>query len=212
MKNIKIQYLNDEIKDAVKKVTVGLEKHSRVISEKDKKLTAYHEAGHAIVSKFLETQLDVKEVSIIPRGVAGGYTMYKTNEDKYYVSKTEMKEKLVALLGGRAAEQVALNDISTGASNDIEVATEIAKDMVTKYGMSDKVGPINLEVKDKYEIQPLGENIDELVGQEVKVLIDTAYSKAQEILINNMDKLHAVSERLLEKEIISAEEFETFFK
>ena len=123
-----------------------------------------------------------------------------------------MKEKLVALLGGRAAEQVALNDISTGASNDIEVATEIAKDMVTKYGMSDKVGPINLEVKDKYEIQPLGENIDELVGQEVKVLIDTAYSKAQEILINNMDKLHAVSERLLEKEIISAEEFETFFK
>ena len=201
-----------DIEDAVKKVTVGLEKHSRVISEKDKKLTAYHEAGHAIVSKFLETQLDVKEVSIIPRGVAGGYTMYKTNEDKYYVSKTEMKEKLVALLGGRAAEQVALNDISTGASNDIEVATEIAKDMVTKYGMSDKVGPINLEVKDKYEIQPLGENIDELVGQEVKVLIDTAYSKAQEILINNMDKLHAVSERLLEKEIISAEEFETFFK
>lgn len=116
-----------DLEEAVKKVTVGLEKHSRVISDKDKRLTAYHEAGHAIVSKFLETQTDVKEVSIIPRGLAGGYTMYKTNEDKYYISKTEMEEKLIALLGGRAAEKIALNDISTGASNDIEVATEIAK-------------------------------------------------------------------------------------
>lgn len=94
-----------DLEEAVKKVTVGLEKHSRVISDKDKRLTAYHEAGHAIVSKFLETQTDVKEVSIIPRGLAGGYTMYKTNEDKYYISKTEMEEKLIALLGGRAAEK-----------------------------------------------------------------------------------------------------------
>ena len=201
----------NDIEDAIKKVTVGLEKHSRVISDKDKKLTAYHEAGHAIVSRFLETQLDVKEVSIIPRGLAGGYTMYKTNEDKYYISKTEMKEKLIALLGGRAAEQVALNDISTGASNDIEVATNIAKDMVVKFGMSEKVGPINLEVNDRYDIQPLGENIDELVGEEVKVLIDNAYKQAQEILLANMDKLHKVAERLLEKEIISQEEFESFF-
>ena len=201
----------NDIEDAIKKVTVGLEKHSRVISDKDKRLTAYHEAGHAIVSRFLETQLDVKEVSIIPRGLAGGYTMYKTNEDKYYISKTEMKEKLIALLGGRAAEQVALNDISTGASNDIEVATNIAKDMVVKFGMSEKVGPINLEVNDRYDIQPLGENIDELVGGEVKSLIDWAYKQAQEILLANMDKLHKVAERLLEKEIISAEEFETFF-
>ena len=114
----------EDLEEAVKKVTVGLEKHSRVISDKDKKLTAYHEAGHAVVSKYLPTQSDVKEVSIIPRGVAGGYTMYKTNEDKYYVSKTEMEEKLVALLGGRAAERIAINDISTGASNDIEVATD----------------------------------------------------------------------------------------
>lgn len=201
----------NDIDSAIKKVTVGLEKHSRVISDKDKKLTAYHEAGHAVVSKFLETQDDVKEVSIIPRGLAGGYTMYKTNEDKYYISKTEMKEKLVALLGGRAAEQIALNDISTGASNDIEVATEIAKDMVVKYGMSDKVGPINLELKDRYDVQPLGENIDELVGQEVKTLIDSAYKTAQEILLANMEKLHKIAERLLEKEIISAEEFNDFF-
>ena len=110
---------NDDIEEAVKKVTVGLEKKERVISDKDKKLTAYHEAGHAVVSRYLPTQSNVKEVSIIPRGVAGGYTMYKTDEDKYYISKTEMKEKLIALLGGRAAEKLVLDDISTGASNDI---------------------------------------------------------------------------------------------
>ena len=128
---------NSDIEEAVKKVTVGLEKHSRVISEKDKKLTAYHEAGHAIVSSRLETQKGIKEVSIIPRGVAGGYTMYKSDEDKYYISKTEMEEKMIALMGGRAAEKIVLNDISTGASNDIEVATDIAKNMITKYGMSE---------------------------------------------------------------------------
>lgn len=208
-KHKKIQM--QDIDDAVKKVTVGLEKHSRVISDKDKRLTAYHEAGHAIVSRFLETQFDVKEVSIIPRGLAGGYTMYKTNEDKYYVSRTEMEEKLVALLGGRAAEKIALNDISTGASNDIEVATQIARDMVTVYGMSDNIGPIYLKQKDPYERQIFGENIDDAVGLEVKTMIDAAYKRAQEIILAHMDKLHAVAERLLEKEIISAEEFETFF-
>ena len=201
----------DDLEEAVKKVTVGLQKNSRVISEKDKKLTAYHEAGHAIVSKYLETQQDVKEVSIIPRGLAGGYTMYKTNEDKYYISKTEMEEKLVALLGGRAAEQIALNDISTGASNDIEVATELAKDMVRKYGMSDRVGPINLESKEQYELQAFGNNIEDIIGVEVKELIDTAYKKAQEIILEHMDKLHAVAQKLLEKETITAEEFQKIF-
>ena len=209
-KHKKIQM--SDLEEAVKKVTVGLEKHSRVISDKDKRLTAYHEAGHAIVSKFLETQTDVKEVSIIPRGLAGGYTMYKTNEDKYYISKTEMEEKLIALLGGRAAEKIALNDISTGASNDIEVATEIAKDMVTVYGMSDTVGPICLKQKEPYENRILGENIDDVIGAEVKRMIDVAYKRAQEIILAHMDKLQQVAERLLEKEIISAEEFETFFQ
>ncbi len=209
-KHKKIQ-MND-LEEAVKKVTVGLEKHSRVISDKDKRLTAYHEAGHAIVSKFLETQTDVKEVSIIPRGLAGGYTMYKTNEDKYYISKTEMEEKLIALLGGRAAEKIALNDISTGASNDIEVATEIAKDMVTVYGMSDTVGPICLKQKEPYENRILGENIDDVIGAEVKRMIDIAYKRAQEIILAHMDKLQQVAERLLEKEIISAEEFQSFFQ
>ena len=198
-KHKKIQM--SDLEEAVKKVTVGLEKHSRVISDKDKRLTAYHEAGHAIVSKFLETQTDVKEVSIIPRGLAGGYTMYKTNEDK-----------LIALLGGRAAEKIALNDISTGASNDIEVATEIAKDMVTVYGMSDTVGPICLKQKEPYENRILGENIDDVIGAEVKRMIDIAYKRAQEIILAHMDKLQQVAERLLEKEIISAEEFESFFQ
>ena len=201
----------DDLEEAVKKVTVGLQKNSRVISDKDKKLTAYHEAGHAIVSKYLETQQDVKEVSIIPRGLAGGYTMYKTNEDKYYISRTEMEEKLIALLGGRAAEKIALNDISTGASNDIEVATEIAKDMVKKYGMSDKVGPINLETKEQYELQVFGNNIEDIVGVEVKTLIDTAYKRAQDLILEHMDKLHAVAGKLLEKETITAEEFEKIF-
>ena len=204
---------NIDIDEATKKVTVGLEKHSRVISDKDKRLTAYHEAGHAIVSQFLPTQTAVKEISIIPRGVAGGYTMYKSDEDKYYISKTEMEEKLIALLGGRAAEKIALDDISTGASNDIEVATKIAKDMVTVYGMSDKIGPISLknDNDDPYAIQMFGENIEDSVGQEVKKLIDTAYSDAQTILREHMDLLHQIAGALLEKEKITEEEFKKFF-
>ena len=203
----------NDIEDAVKKVTVGLEKQSRVISEKDKRLTAFHEAGHAIVSSTLQTQKDIKEVSIIPRGVAGGYTMYKTNEDKYYISKTEMQEKLIALLGGRAAEKVVLNDISTGASNDIEVATQIAKNMVIKYGMSDTLGPVFIDTeKDAYELQLLGEKFGDAIGAEVKIMLDNAYAQAQNILRNNMDKLNKVASVLMEKEVISAEEFQELIK
>ena len=203
---------NDDLDAAVKKVTVGLEKTSRKISEKDKKLTAYHEAGHAIVSQFLPTQTAVKEVSIIPRGMAGGYTMYKSNEDKYYISKTEMEEKLIALLGGRAAENLILNDISTGASNDIEVATQIARDMVTIYGMSDIIGPISLKGDDgQVEYQMFGEDIQDAIGKEVKKLIDTAYRNAQEILKQNVEILHAIATELMRKEKISGEDFNKFF-
>ena len=204
---------NKDIEDAVKKVTVGLEKHSRVISEKDKKLTAFHEAGHAIVSRYLETQKEIKEVSIIPRGVAGGYTMYKTNEDKFYVSKQEMQEKLISLLGGRAAEKLALDDISTGASNDIEVATKIATDMVTIYGMSDIVGPISINTeKDPYQMELLGDRFEDSIGAEIKQLIDNAYYQAQKILSEHLDKLEQVATALMKQEIISAEEFESFFQ
>ena len=202
---------NEDIEEAVKKVTVGLEKKERVISDKDKKLTAYHEAGHAVVSKYLPTQSNVKEVSIIPRGVAGGYTMYKSDEDKYYISKTEMKEKLVALLGGRAAEKLVLDDISTGASNDIEVATKIARDMVTKYGMSDSLGPIDFQGKEPYEIQMFGENIGDKIGLEVKALIDEAYEVAQKLLIAHRDKLDLIAQTLLKQEKVNEKEFETFF-
>lgn len=204
---------NKDIEDAVKKVTVGLEKQSRVMSEKDKKLTAYHEAGHAIVSSQLETQKGIKEVSIIPRGLAGGYTMYKSDEDKYYISKTEMEEKLIALLGGRAAEKIVLNDISTGASNDIEVATDIAKNMITKYGMSETLGPISINTdNDPYELQLLGDKFGDAIGAEVKILLDGAYEAAQRLIINNREKLDRVAEALLKKEVISAEEFQELIK
>ena len=203
---------NSDIEEAVKKVTVGLEKHSRVYSEKDKKLTAYHEAGHAVVSKYLPTQTDVKEVSIIPRGVAGGYTMYKADEDKYYISKTEMKEKLIVLLGGRAAEKLVLDDISTGASNDIEVATKIAREMVTKYGMSDNLGPIDFQGKEQNDMFVFGEDIGDKIGAEVKSLIDEAYNNAQKLLIEHRDKLDIIAQTLLEKEKINEQEFKEIFK
>lgn len=203
---------NSDIEEAVKKVTVGLEKKTRVYSEKDKKLTAYHEAGHAVVSKYLPTQMDVKEVSIIPRGVAGGYTMYRSDEDKYYMSRTEMQEKLIALLGGRAAEKLVLDDISTGASNDIEVATKIAREMVTKYGMSDNLGPIDFQGRDQNDYMIFGENIGDKIGQEVKNLIDIAYNDAQKLLIEHRDKLDIIAQTLLKQEKINEEEFKRIFE
>ncbi len=203
---------NMDIEEAVKKVTVGLQKTSRIISEKDKRLTAYHEAGHAIVSKYLETVEDVKEISIIPRGFAGGYTMYKTNEDKFYISKRQLEEKLVSLLGGRAAEKLALDDISTGASNDLEVATKTARDMIIVYGMSDKIGPISLKVDDVRELEFYGTEIEDEVGKEIRRLIDTAYDTAIQILSANRDKLEQVAETLMKRETISQREFDRFFE
>ena len=204
---------NEDVEEAVKKVTVGLEKHSRVMTEKDKKLTAYHEAGHAIVSQFLPTQQAVKEVSIVPRGMAGGYTMYKSDEDKYYISKTEMQEKLIALLGGRAAEQVALNEISTGASNDLEVATKIARDMIIVYGMNEKIGPVSLKADNgEYDLEIFGDQIKDRIGEEVKKILDIAYNDAQTILKQNMDKLDRIAGVLIEKEKINEEEFKRFFE
>ena len=202
----------NDIEDAVKKVTVGLEKKDRKVSEQDKKLTAYHEAGHAVVSKYLTTQDTVKEVSIIPRGIAGGYTMYKSNEDKWYVSKTEMEEKMISLMGGRAAEKIALNDISTGASNDIEVAMKIARDMVTVYGMSENLGPMSMNLdKDPYQLQLLGNNLEDEIGKEVKSILEKAYNQAQELLRMHRDKLDVVAQKLLEKEKINEREFNEIF-
>ena len=203
----------EDVDEAVKKVTVGLEKHNRVISDKEKKITAYHEAGHAVVSWYLPTQTEVKEISIVPRGMAGGYTMYKNDEDKSYISKPEMEEKLIALLGGRAAEQIALGEISTGASNDIEVATQIARDMVIKYGMSETIGTISLKDENgEYQLEMFGSDIGDKIGKEIKQMLDVAYNDAQNILKEHYDKLEAIAERLLVTEKINAEEFKRFFE
>ena len=204
-----------EIEDAMVKVTMGPEKKSRVISEKEKKLVAFHEAGHAVASKFLPTQDDVHQISIIPRGMAGGYTMYRPSEDRSFMSKSEMEEQIISLLGGRVAEALVLGDISTGASNDIERASKIARAMVTKYGMSEKLGAItfgsgNEEVflgRDFTTQKNFSEETSGLIDEEVKRIIDTAYRRTEDILNQNMEKLHAVANMLLEKEKIDGEEF-----
>ena len=207
-----------EIEDAMVKVTMGPEKTTRVRSEKEK-LVAYHEAGHAVVSKFLPTQDAVHEISIVPRGMAGGYTMYQPTEDKSFMSKTEMIEQIISLLGGRASEELILDDISTGASNDIERATKIANSMVTKYGMSQRVGTITLgsdqnEVflgRDFAQEKTYSEETAGIIDEEMKRILDTCYNSAKEILKTHEDKLHAVAKVLLEKEKITGEEFEAIF-
>ena len=208
-----------EIEDAMVKVTMGPEKTTRVRSEKEKRLVAYHEAGHAVVSRFLPTQDAVHEISIVPRGMAGGYTMYQPTEDKSFMSRTEMIEQIISLLGGRASEELMLDDISTGASNDIERATKIANSMVTKYGMSTRLGTITLgsdqqEVflgRDFAQEKTYSEETAGMIDEEMKKIIDACYDKAKEILRANEDKLNAVAGVLLEKEKITGEEFEAIF-
>ena len=208
-----------EIEDAMVKVTMGPEKRTRVRSEKEQKLVAYHEAGHAVVSRFLPTQDPVHQISIVPRGMAGGYTMCRPTEDKSFMSRTEMVENIISLLGGRVAEQLIIGDISTGASNDIERATKIARSMVTKYGMSQRVGTIMLgqdqgEVflgRDFAQSKEYSEETAAIVDEEVKSIVDFAYKKAEEILREHVDKLHRVAGVLLEKEKIDGEEFDEIF-
>ena len=208
-----------EVEDAMVKVTMGPEKRTRVRSDKEQKLVAFHEAGHAVVSRFLPTQDPVHQISIVPRGMAGGYTMYRPTEDKSFMSRTEMVENIISLLGGRVAEKLVLDDISTGASNDIERATQIARSMVTKYGMSERVGTITLgsnqeEVflgRDFATQKEYSEETAAIIDEEVKSIIDFAYKKAAEILQAHMDKLTAVANVLLEKEKIDGEEFDEIF-
>ena len=209
-----------EIEDAMVKVTMGPEKKTRVRSEKENRLVAYHEAGHAVVSRYLATQDPVHQISIVPRGMAGGYTMYRPTEDKSFMSKTEMEENIVSLLGGRVAEALILNDISTGASNDIERASQIARNMVTKYGMSERVGAIMFgggqgEVflgRDFAQTKDYSEETANVIDEEVKRIVDTAYNRARTILSEHVDKLHAVASILLEKEKIEGAEFDKIFE
>ena len=208
-----------DVEDAMIKVTMGPEKRSRVRSEKENKLVAFHEAGHAVVSHYLPTQDIIHQISIVPRGMAGGYTMYRPDEDKNFMSKIEMEESIVGLLGGRVAESLVLDDISTGASNDIERASKIARDMVTKYGMSDSLGTITFgsgqeEVflgRDWTQTRNYSEETSAKIDEEVKKIIDNGYNRAKEILTMHSDKLHAVANLLLEKEKVDGEEFAAIF-
>ena len=209
-----------DMEEAITRVIAGPEKKSRVISEKDRKLTAYHEAGHAVVMKSLKFSDPVHEISIIPRGRAGGYTMHLPDEDRAYTSKLRLKDDMVGLLGGRVAEKLILGDISTGAKNDIDRTSAIARSMVMEYGMSEKLGTISYGA-DQNEVflgrdLGRGRNFSEEIGaeidKEVKSLVDEAYRRAEKILKDNIAKLHAVAGALLEKEKLEREEFERIFE
>lgn len=204
----------DAIEEAITKVIAGPEKKSRVITEKERRLTAYHEAGHALVAHLLPNSDPVHQVTIIPRGRAGGFTMTLPKEDKYYTTKTEMEERLVHLLGGRVAEKLVLGDISTGASSDLHRATEIVRDMITRYGMSDKFGPVNYgdgdEVflgKDFSTRRNYSEELAAEIDHEIRRMVQEAYNRTEKILTDNMEKLHEIANQLLEKETLDADQF-----
>lgn len=210
----------NEIEEATVKVVVGTEKKSHKISDREKKLTAYHEAGHAVSTFFIEGQDPVHQVSIIPRGMAGGYTMHMPLEDKMYMSKRKMEEELVILLGGRVAEHITFGDISTGASNDIERASEIARNMVTKYGMSDTLGPITFgsghdEVflgKDYGTVRNYSEEIAKEIDEEVNRIIMTAFKRCEALLKEHSDSLEALAQYLIKFEKINGSDFEKLMK
>ncbi|HIZ12014.1 MAG TPA: ATP-dependent zinc metalloprotease FtsH [Candidatus Eubacterium faecavium] len=211
---------DEEIQDAITRVEMGTEKKSHKYSDKAKKLTAYHEAGHAVASYFLENHDPVKEISIIPRGLgAGGYTMYQPQEENY-TSKNEMLDSLVSMMGGRVAEALALDDISTGASNDLQRATQICRDMVAKYGMSDEIGPVvysdeNNEVflgKDYGHVNNYSEETSARIDEEIEKMMRKAYERTLNILKENYDKLELIAQTLLSREKINAEEFDSLMK
>ncbi len=216
-KRKKMAITMDEIEEATMKVVVGSEKKSRKISEKDKKITAYHEAGHAISSYYLENQDPVTHISIVPRGMAAGFTLYTPEQDKTHMLKSRMLDDIVSLLGGRVAEQIIFNDISTGASNDIQRATETARNMITKYGMSEKLGPIafgsdNDEVflgKNYTHTRNYSETVAAVIDEEVEKIINDAYKRTEAILKEHIDQLHIVSEALIKLEKIDKEQFES---
>jgi cell division protease FtsH len=211
---------NKDLEDANLKVMMGAEKRSKVITDKERKLTAYHEAGHAILAKMLDSGAQVHQVSIIPRGRAGGYTMYVPEESKMYASKNEMLDQIVILLGGRVAEKLVLDDISTGASNDIQRASELARQMVARYGMSDKIGPVSYDSGDQEVFlgrdyghsKNYSEQVASQIDSEVSSIIEKQYQRTIDMLKEHMDVLKKVAEVLLEKETIDTTEFEEIFE
>lgn len=210
---------NKDIEDANLKVMMGNEKRSRVITDNEKRLTAFHEAGHAVLAKLVNKTSHVHKVSIIPRGRAGGFTMYVPDEDKMYTSKNEMLDRIIVMLGGRVAEELTMEDISTGASSDLQQATKLARQMVTKYGMSDIIGPVSYNDEEEVFIgrdfahsKSYSEKTASDIDEEIKHILIMQYKKTEQILTENMDILKRVAEKLLEKETISGEEFEECFK
>ncbi|MBE6032132.1 MAG: ATP-dependent metallopeptidase FtsH/Yme1/Tma family protein [Clostridiales bacterium] len=208
----------EEIEEAITKVIAGPEKKSRVISEEERKLTAYHEAGHAIVARLLSNTDPVHMVTIIPRGRAGGFTMTLPKEDRYYATKASMEERIIHLLGGRVAEKLTLQDISTGASNDLERATDIARDMVTRYGMSERLGPVNYSSSDEVFLgkdfstrKNYSEEIASEIDKEIRSIIESSFARAEQLLTDNIEKLHEVAQALLEIETLDGEQFEELF-
>lgn len=209
-----------DIEEATIKVVAGPEKKSRVVTEREKRLTSYHEAGHAVCTYYCPSQDKVHQVSIIPRGMAGGFTMSLPEHDKSYVSKTEMRENIITLLGGRVAEKLILDDISTGASNDIERATAIARNMVTKYGFSDKLGPMvygndQSEVflgRDFNSSRNYSENVAAEIDAEMREIIEEGYEKSKDILEEHMDQLHLLAKYLMKYEKIDSDDFEKLMK
>ena len=207
----------NDLEEATIKVLVGPQKKSKIISEKEKRLTAYHEAGHAIVTKLLQPDTPVHQISIIPSGRAGGYTLSLPKEDRSYNSKSEMENEIVSLLGGRVAEKLILGDISTGASNDIQRATTIARNMVTRYGMSDVLGPIVYGSEHNSDEVFLGrdfntsrnysEDTATLIDNEIKRLVETAYNTAMKLLNENIDKLHFIAAFLMKHEVMDEAQF-----
>ena len=208
-----------DIDDAFLKVIMGNEKKSRVMTEKERRLTAYHEAGHALTSRVLPTQDPVQQVSIVPRGRAGGFTLNMPVEDKYYNTKQEMEEEVVVLLGGRVAEKLIIGDISTGASNDIQRASDIARNMVTKFGMSDKLGPIDFSAshdevflgRDFANTNHLSEETASLIDEEIKSIISAAYARCEQILTDNLEILHRLAAFLLEHETMDNAQLEAIY-
>ena len=205
----------EELEQAVERVIAGPEKKSKVISEKEKKLVAYHEAGHAVVSYFLPNSDPLHKVSIIPRGRAGGYTLLLPKEDRNYATKSQMLDSLVLLLGGRMAESLVLKDISTGAQNDLERATDTVREMITRYGMSDELGPLTFGKRqdtvflgrDISHERNYSEAIAYAIDKEARAIMDEAYNRARQILSDHIDVLHQLAAVLIEKETIEAAEF-----
>jgi cell division protease FtsH len=205
----------DELEEAIDRVIAGTEKKSRVISDFEKRIVAFHEAGHAVVGYLLPLTDPVHKVSIIPRGRSGGYTLMLPEQDRYYMTKSELLDRVTTLLSGRVAEQLVLNDISTGAQNDLERSTQVVRQMITEYGMSDELGPITLGRRHEQQVflgrdisrdRDYSDEIAHAIDKELRATIDRCYHKAQDLLEKNRDKLDLLAQALLQKETLDAEE------